>query len=71
MYSKMYKTPKGTKDIVGAEYLRQASLLRILEETFTYYGGEPLETPVFERRDVLLGKYGDEAETKLLYNLEN
>jgi histidyl-tRNA synthetase len=36
---------------------------------FGKHGGIPLDTPVFERTDVLLGKYGEEAETKLIYKL--
>ena len=29
-----------------------------------------LWTPVFEMTDVLLEKYGEEADTKLIYNIE-
>lgn len=33
------------------------------------HGGVPLDTPVFELRDVLTGKYGEDA--RLIYNLED
>lgn len=65
------KAPKGTYDIVGLEAEKFLSLRDTLEETFQSVGAAYLETPVFERNDVLMGKYGDEAETKLVYKLED
>jgi histidyl-tRNA synthetase len=67
----MYKTPKGCSDLVGDEYRKFQQIRTVLETAFTAEGGVPLETPVFERTDVLLGKYGEEADTKLVYNLED
>jgi len=65
----MYKLPKGTLDLVGSEYDRIQEICQRAEQEFTRAGGIPLETPVFERTDVLLGKYGEEADTKLIYRL--
>lgn len=65
----MYKVAKGTKDLVGDEFRRIQILLNTATALFEQNGGVPLETPVFERTDVLLGKYGEEAETKLIYKL--
>lgn len=65
----MYKVAKGTKDIVGDEFRHIEILLQTASTLFKENGGIPLETPVFERTDVLLGKYGEEAETKLIYKL--
>lgn len=65
----MYKAPKGTKDLFGSEYDLVQDLTERIKREFIVAGGEPLETPVFERTDVLLGKYGEEADTKLIYNL--
>lgn len=65
----MYKTAKGTKDLTGEEFYRVKFLIDIAEELFIANGGLPLDTPIFERTDVLLGKYGEEAETKLIYKL--
>lgn len=56
-------------DLVGDAYKRLQDLIARVETAFRRMGGEPLETPVFERTDVLLGKYGDEAESKLIYRL--
>lgn len=40
---------------------------RIVKECFTTYGGGCLDTPVFERKDILAGKYGEDA--KLIFDL--
>jgi histidyl-tRNA synthetase len=40
---------------------------RIVQDCFTTYGGSCLDTPVFERKDVLAGKYGEDA--KLIFDL--
>jgi histidyl-tRNA synthetase len=65
----MYKKAKGTKDLVGEEYDRMKYLMDTAEQIFKSNSGVPLDTPVFERTDILLGKYGEEAETKLIYQL--
>jgi histidyl-tRNA synthetase len=65
----MYKVAKGTKDLAGEDYSRIQTLISMATELFQQNGGIPLDTPVFERTDVLLGKYGEEAETKLIYKL--
>ena len=40
----------------------------MIRSVFARYGFEPLETPAFERLDVLLGKYGDEGD-KLIFKI--
>ncbi len=67
----MYKTPKGTFDIVGKDAATYTDVLNTIRGVFEANGGEYLETPVFERKDVLLGKYGEEAESKLIYDLQD
>ncbi|KAI0079540.1 histidyl-tRNA synthetase [Panus rudis PR-1116 ss-1] len=42
---------------------------RIVKECFTTYGGSQLDTPVFERKDILAGKYGEDA--KLIFDLKD
>ncbi len=66
----LWKSPKGTVDIAGNDYERFDALCSIIKREFIHNGGQPLETPVFERTDVLMGKYGEEADTKLIYNIE-
>lgn len=65
----MYKVPKGTRDLCGDEYAAINRLIDVTKREFAGAGGEPLDTPVFERVDVLLGKYSEEADTKLIYRL--
>ncbi|KAI0829021.1 histidyl-tRNA synthetase [Trametes gibbosa] len=40
---------------------------RIVKDCFTTYGGSQLDTPVFERKEILAGKYGEDA--KLIFDL--
>lgn len=40
---------------------------RIVKDVFTTYGGGCLDTPVFERKDILSGKYGEDQ--KLIFDL--
>ena len=42
---------------------------RTVKDCFTVYGGACLDTPVFERKDVLTDKYGEDA--KLIFDLQD
>ncbi|OTA61426.1 putative histidyl-tRNA synthetase [Hypoxylon sp. EC38] len=68
------KAPKGTRDWSGADLLLRDHVLYVyISETITnvfkLHGGTPLDTPVFELKEILAGKYGEEA--RLIYNLED
>ena len=65
------KPPKGTLDIYSDDYTKINYYKSQLENMFIQEGGIGLETPVFELRENLMGKYGEEAENKLVYNLED
>ncbi len=64
-----YVIAKGCMDYWDKSYQRLDNYKKILEEIFIFNGGIPLETPVFENKLVLMNKYGEEAETKLVFNL--
>ena len=64
------KPPKGTMDLYSEEYEKFSHYKSQLEKIFIQTGGIGLETPVFDHQSNLLGKYGEEAETKLVFNLE-
>jgi histidyl-tRNA synthetase len=64
------KTLKGFRDFLPAESRKRAFALNTLKKVFESYGFEPLETPVLEYEDILLGKYGDEGD-KLMYRFED
>jgi len=63
-----FDPPSGTRDFLAAEFDRRERALGVLRAIFAGYGFEPLQTPAFERVDVLLGKYGDEAD-KLVFKI--
>lgn len=56
------KPLSGMRDFLPLDVLRRNYVIDIIEEVYQRYGFEPLETPVMERLDTLLGKYGDEGD---------
>lgn len=64
------QTLKGFRDFLPAEKRLRDSVAEKIRATFSLYGFEPLETPTLEYADLLLGKYGDEAD-KLVYTFED
>jgi histidyl-tRNA synthetase len=63
-----FDPPSGTRDFLAAELSLRERALGQLRSVFASYGFEPLQTPAFERVDVLLGKYGEEAD-KLVFKI--
>ncbi|KAI0014451.1 histidyl-tRNA synthetase [Xylariaceae sp. FL0662B] len=63
------KTPKGTRDWAGKDLLRRDYIFQTISDVFKRHGGIPLDTPVFERRDVLSEKYGEDS--RLIYDLQD
>ncbi|WKY04021.1 hypothetical protein Q1695_005195 [Nippostrongylus brasiliensis] len=64
------KTPKGTRDYGPKSMAVRESVLGIVVDAFKRHGAETIDTPVFELRDVLMGKYGEEGG-KLVYDLQD
>jgi histidyl-tRNA synthetase len=64
----MIKLPRGTQDYAGENYEKLNYLKTVVEDLFKKYHGSFIETPVFERTDVLMNKYGEDE--KLIYNIE-
>ncbi len=64
------KILKGFRDFLPEKELRRKKIIRILEKTFTSFGFQPIDTPVLEYRDVLLGKGGGETD-KQLYSFKD
>ena len=54
--------PKGTRDFAPEEKIARDNVVNTLKEVFELYGFAPLETPIFERFDVLSSKYTGGAE---------
>jgi histidyl-tRNA synthetase len=63
-----FDPPSGTRDFLAAELEVRERVYGTIRAVFTRYGFEPLQTPAFERLDVLTGKYGDEGD-KLIFKI--
>ncbi|KAI2627212.1 hypothetical protein GGS21DRAFT_258710 [Xylaria nigripes] len=61
------KVPKGTRDWVGADIKIRDNIFKAASDAFTRHGGVALDTPVFELKTILSGKYGEDS--KLIYEL--
>lgn len=64
------QTLKGFRDFIGINSRERNWLMGIFRTIFEQQGFEPLETPSLEYEELLLGKYGAEAD-KLLYAFED
>lgn len=60
------KTLKGFRDFLPDEARKRSYVINAVKKVFESYGFEPLDTPVLEYEEILLGKYGDEGD-KLMY----
>lgn len=63
------RTAKGTCDHGPQQMKLRQKVFRKIESIFQLHGAQAIDTPVFELREVLTGKYGDDS--KLIYNLED
>jgi histidyl-tRNA synthetase len=64
------RLPKGMRDFLPAEMLRREYVFGIVRDVFHLYGFEPLQTPVLELHETLMGKYGEDAE-KLIFHAQH
>lgn len=65
----LLKTPKGTKDWSDEDMIIREGIFGSLTSMFKRHGAVTIDTPVFELREILTGKYGEDS--KLIYNLED
>ncbi|XP_046671866.1 histidine--tRNA ligase isoform X2 [Homalodisca vitripennis] len=61
------KTPKGTRDYNPQHMALRLSVLDKIVTVFKRHGAETIDTPIFELKEVLTGKYGEDS--KLIYDL--
>jgi len=59
---------KGTRDFGAEAVAKRKYVFDILRQTFENHGYTPLETPAFENRTTLTGKYGEEGD-RLLFSI--
>ncbi|KAL8719174.1 MAG: hypothetical protein Q9225_003795 [Loekoesia sp. 1 TL-2023] len=63
------KTPKGTKDWTGTDMVLRDRIFSTITTVFKRHGAVTIDTPVFELREILAGKYGEDS--KLIYDLQD
>ncbi|KND92408.1 Histidine--tRNA ligase, mitochondrial [Tolypocladium ophioglossoides CBS 100239] len=63
------KVPKGTRDWSGGDMILRDEVFKTITDIFKRHGGTPLDTPVFELKEILTGKYGEDS--RLMYDLED
>lgn len=64
------QTLKGFRDFLPAEKRKRDYVMAKMRTVYERFGFEPIETPTLEYADLLLGKYGDEAD-KLVYHFQD
>ncbi|KRT83394.1 tRNA synthetase [Oryctes borbonicus] len=63
------KTAKGTRDYPPQQMVIRQKVLDKVVAVFKRHGAEAIDTPVFELKEVLMGKYGEDS--KLIYDLKD
>jgi len=64
------KILKGFRDFLPKQMAIRRKVFDIIKDTFESYGFDPIETPTLEYSEILLGKYGEEAD-KLVYRFKD
>jgi len=62
------RTPRGMRDFLPEKMILRQYVIDVIREVFEEFGFEPLQTPVVEMEETLMGKYGPDAE-QLIYNV--
>jgi len=66
------KQPKGTKDFLPEKQIQKQEIIEKIKKVFELNGYSPIETPVFERFEVLSSKYaGGEEILKETFSFED
>ncbi|GJD09847.1 Histidine--tRNA ligase, cytoplasmic [Galdieria sulphuraria] len=61
------KVPKGARDFLPEQMAIREKAFRIVTKVFDRHGAVAIDTPVFELKETLTGKYGEDS--KLIYDL--
>lgn len=61
------KIPKGARDFTPEQMRIREQVFSTIRRVFKRHGGVEIDTPVFELKEVLTGKYGEDS--KLIYDL--
>lgn len=63
------KAPKGTRDFTPRQMATREKALGTIIRCFKRHGAETIDTPVFELKETLTNKYGEDS--KLIYDLKD
>jgi histidyl-tRNA synthetase len=63
------KCAKGTRDMTPLQMAIREKAFATIKSIFKKHGASEIDTPVFELKETLMGKYGEES--KLIYDLED
>ncbi|KAH0618095.1 hypothetical protein JD844_017076 [Phrynosoma platyrhinos] len=63
------KTPKGTRDFNPKQMAIRENIFTTIISCFKRHGAVAIDTPVFERKEILLENYGEDS--KLVYDLKD
>ena len=61
------KVPKGTRDSTPEQMVIREKAFNLIKAIFTRHGAVSIDTPVFELKETLTNKYGEDS--KLIYDL--
>lgn len=70
MQKQNLQTLKGFRDFLPAQKRARDVVMDKIKRVFERFGFEPLETPTLEYAELLLGKYGEEAD-RLVYSFQD
>ncbi|MCE4603924.1 MAG: histidine--tRNA ligase [Aeropyrum sp.] len=65
------RPPRGFRDFPPEVMILRRRLVSRLEEVFERYGFDPIDTPALEYWETLAGKYGEEAESRLIWRFQD
>jgi histidyl-tRNA synthetase len=62
--------PKGFRDFQPEDEILRKEIFSRIEKIFQRYGFNPIKTPIVEKWEILAGKYGEEAENRLIWRFK-
>lgn len=65
------RPPRGFRDFPPDVMILRKEVIGRLERVFRSYGYDPIDTPALEYWETLAGKYGEEAENKLIWRFKD
>lgn len=63
------KCPKGTRDYLPSQMAIRRTVIDQIVKIFKKHGAVEIDTPIFELKEILTNKYGEDS--KLIYDLED